>query len=52
MLGGAALSGGTKAGSWGWVGIAGPALVPDAAALLVEWTHRQTHAGAPNKVRF
>ena len=44
-------SGGTKAGSWGCVG-ADPALVPDAATLLVGWAHQQSLAGVPRKVRF
>ena len=43
-------SGETKAGSWAvW---ADPALVPDAATLLVGWAHQQSLAGVPKRVRF
>ena len=39
-----------KPGLWGCVG-ADPALVPDAASLLVEWAHQQNLSGVPKRVR-
>ena len=42
--------GGSKAGSWGCVGV-DPALVPHAAALL-GWAHQQSLAGVPKKLRY
>jgi hypothetical protein len=42
--------GGSKAGSWGCVGV-DPALVPHAATLLGR-AHQQSLAGVPKKLRF